>query len=44
MQKYNIHTAKTHLSALVEKAAEGEALLTSDRTVSQYSPTIFIER
>ena len=27
MQQYNIHTAKTHLSALVEKAAEGEAFI-----------------
>jgi len=27
MQQYNIHTAKTHLSVLVEKAAEGEAFI-----------------
>jgi len=27
MKQYNIHTAKTHLSALVEKAAEGEAFI-----------------
>ena len=27
MQQYNIHAAKTHLSALVEKAAEGEAFI-----------------
>ena len=27
MQQYNIHTAKTHLSALVEKAAKGEAFI-----------------
>ena len=27
MEQYNIHTAKTHLSALVEKAAEGEAFI-----------------
>ena len=27
MQQYNIHTAKTQLSALVEKAAEGEAFI-----------------
>ena len=27
MQQYNIHVAKTHLSALVEKAAEGEAFI-----------------
>ena len=27
MQQYNIHTAKTHLSALVEKAAGGEAFI-----------------
>ena len=27
MQQYNIHTAKTHLSALVEKAAEGNAFI-----------------
>jgi prevent-host-death family protein len=29
MQKYNIHVAKTQLSALVEKAAEGEAFIIS---------------
>ena len=29
MQQYNIHLAKTHLSALVEKAAEGEAFIIS---------------
>jgi len=27
MQQYNIHTAKTHLSMLVEKAAKGEAFI-----------------
>ena len=27
MQQYNIHTAKTQLSALVEKAAKGEAFI-----------------
>ena len=27
MQQYNIHVAKTHLSALVEKAAGGEAFI-----------------
>ncbi|MCL2128002.1 MAG: type II toxin-antitoxin system prevent-host-death family antitoxin [Treponema sp.] len=27
MQQYNIHTAKTHLSALVEKAVQGEAFI-----------------
>jgi len=27
MQQYNIHNAKTHLSALVEKAAKGEAFI-----------------
>ena len=27
MQQYNIHTAKTNLSALVEKAAGGEAFI-----------------
>ena len=27
MQQYNIHAAKTHLSALVEKAAGGEAFI-----------------
>jgi len=27
MHQYNIHTAKTHLSALVEKAAEGDAFI-----------------
>ena len=27
MQQYNIHTAKTHLSTLVKKAAEGEAFI-----------------
>ena len=27
MQQYNIHTAKTQLSALVEKAAVGEAFI-----------------
>ena len=27
MQQYNIHAAKTHLSALVEKAAAGEAFI-----------------
>jgi len=27
MQQYNIHAAKTHLSALVEKAAEGDAFI-----------------
>jgi len=27
MQQYNIHAAKTHLSALVEKAAKGEAFV-----------------
>jgi len=27
MQQYNIHAAKTHLSALVEKAAKGEAFI-----------------
>ncbi|MCL2791653.1 MAG: type II toxin-antitoxin system Phd/YefM family antitoxin [Spirochaetaceae bacterium] len=27
MQQYNIHTAKTHFSALVEKAANGEAFI-----------------
>jgi prevent-host-death family protein len=27
MQQYNIHKAKTHLSALVEKAAQGEAFI-----------------
>jgi len=27
MQQYNIHTAKTHLSALVEKAAGGDAFI-----------------
>ena len=27
MQQYNIYVAKTHLSALVEKAAEGEAFI-----------------
>ena len=27
MQQYNIHTAKTHLSALVDKAAGGEAFI-----------------
>ena len=27
MKQYNIHAAKTHLSALVEKAAVGEAFI-----------------
>ena len=27
MQQYNIHAAKTHLSALVEKAAGGDAFI-----------------
>ena len=27
MQQYNIHEAKTHLSALVEKAASGEPFI-----------------
>ena len=27
MQKINIHEAKTHLSSLVEKAAEGESFI-----------------
>ena len=27
MKQYNIHAAKTHLSALVEKAAEGDAFI-----------------
>ena len=27
MKKYNIHEAKTHLSALVEKAASGESFI-----------------
>ena len=27
MEQYNIHTAKTHLSALVEKAAGGEVFV-----------------
>ena len=27
MQQYNIHAAKTHLSALVEKAASGDAFI-----------------
>ena len=27
MQQYNIHVAKTHLSALVDKAVEGEAFI-----------------
>ena len=27
MQQYNIHVAKTHLSALVEKAAGGDAFI-----------------
>ena len=27
MQQYNIHMAKTHLSALVEKAAQGESFI-----------------
>ena len=27
MQQYNIHVAKTHLSALIDKAAEGEAFI-----------------
>lgn len=27
MYQYNIHTAKTHLSALVERAVEGEAFI-----------------
>ena len=27
MRQYNMHTAKTHLSSLVEKAAEGEAFV-----------------
>jgi antitoxin (DNA-binding transcriptional repressor) of toxin-antitoxin stability system len=27
MQQYNIHAAKTHLSALVDKAAGGEAFI-----------------
>ena len=27
MQKYNIHEAKTHLSALVEKAVSGEPFI-----------------
>ena len=27
MEQYNIHAAKTHLSALVEKAAKGEAFV-----------------
>ena len=27
MEQYNIHKAKTHLSALVEKAARGEAFV-----------------
>ena len=27
MQQYNIHAAKTHLSALVEKAALGDAFI-----------------
>jgi prevent-host-death family protein len=27
MQQYNIHTAKTHLSALIEKAANGEEFI-----------------
>jgi len=27
MQQYNIHAAKTNLSALVEKAAKGEAFI-----------------
>jgi len=27
MQQYNIHATKTHLSALVEKAARGEAFI-----------------
>ena len=27
MQQYNIHEAKTHLSALIEKAASGESFI-----------------
>ena len=27
MQQYNIHIAKTHLSALIDKAVEGEAFI-----------------
>jgi len=27
MQQYNIHAAKTHLSALVEKAARGDSFI-----------------
>ena len=27
MQQYNIHVAKTHLSALIEKAADGDAFI-----------------
>ena len=27
MQQYNIHEAKTHLSALIEKAAAGESFI-----------------
>ena len=27
MQQYNIHTAKTHLSALVDKAAAGDSFV-----------------
>jgi hypothetical protein len=35
MQQYNTHTAKTHLSALVEKVAKGRLLL-SQKLVNQW--------
>jgi antitoxin (DNA-binding transcriptional repressor) of toxin-antitoxin stability system len=43
MQQYNIHAAKTHLSALVEKAAAGESFIIAKAgqplvTVSAYMP------
>ena len=43
MEQINIHAAKTHLSALVEKAAKGESFIIAKSgrplvTVSAYSP------
>ena len=42
MQQYNIHEAKTHLSALVEKAASGEPFIIAKagRPLVKVSPIV----
>ena len=49
MQQFNIHAAKTHLSALVEKAAAGESFIIAKAgrplvTVNPYAPAAISPR